>query len=209
MKRTINGLFAVVGFVAMVSASLGAQETQGPFGFQMGMTTAQLAKIGTLKPVEGMPKGVYSMTTAPAPRSDFETYDVLVSPITGLCKIMAIGADVQSGGGGMELRSAFNGLHEALDSKYGKASNDFDNLQDGSIWNDDNDFMMGLAVRDRHLMSFWGGQEGNMKTPNHVANVELEARASSAHRGWVVLSYEFENATPCIQQMQAQKNGIL
>ena len=176
----------------------------GPFGFEPGTSLAVLSKQVKLEPVE---EGVYSTTTAPKGHSAFEKYYLFVSPKAGLGKVVAIGFTINTSAYGNELRSKFEQIEEGLVSKYG-AGEKYDYLRAGSIWNDDNDWMMSLLKKERVLRHFWDAEQGS-RVADDTAGIILEARAMSPGEGYVNLTYEFKCFEQWIAERKAKENEAL
>ena len=130
----------------------------GPFGFSSGMSINDLNKLGDFK--SESTAYWYKAREIKNGNNNFEAYSVLVVPGYGLCKIIAVGKDIVSNTYGEQVRSDFDELTSALKLKYGSPTNQYDFLRSGSIWKDSNDFMMGLAKKDRTLANFWLGSDG-------------------------------------------------
>jgi hypothetical protein len=194
-------LLASAGEIARSQSA--ADPPSGPFGLSEGLTLAQLRGFGALVPVKGM-AAVYTAPTVPKPHRDFDHYILAVGSKVGLCKVVAIGKDIESSSFGDELRTAFATTREALGAKYGN-SKLYDYLQEGSIWNEGRDWMMGLAKKERTLSAFWSADEQSTLT-GHVRNIELEARSLGTSRGYLTLSYEFDNFDACKAEMDKQNN---
>lgn len=179
--------------------------TTGPFGFTQGMTLAQLKKVGPITS-SAMPL-VYRTTVAPKPHPGFEGYSLVVSPTNGLCKVLAVGKDIQTNGFGIDVRSAFERLETALTERYGSSSK-FDELLPGSIWKDANDWTIGLAKKERFLMAAWNRKYGSTLPPG-VDTIALEAKGMSNGKAYLQLAVEFENFDKCQAEMAAEENSAL
>lgn len=137
-----------------------AEIGSGPFGLPMGATLTQLKVVDKLVPVPNVP-GSYLVRAVPKPHGAFESYVLAISETSGLCKIAAIGKDIESSSFGTEIQSAFAALDQALQEKYGNRKN-FDFLRAGSIWDEPKDWMMGLLKKERVLSSYWDKEEGSV-----------------------------------------------
>ena len=199
-------------------ASAPAQETQaaasqpipvtakktydGPFGLKMGLSAEEAeAAIPSLEESDQGP-GIYQADSVPIPHPDFESYALLFSQKSGLCKIVAIGKDIKSGDAGHEIRSAFDTLDKAITKKYGKGKKyDFtsERYDSPEFW------MMHLLQRNRTLAKVWNKEEGSTLSSN-IASIELEAVAANMSTGYLVMRYQFENTPDCVAEGEAERN---
>ncbi len=178
----------------------------GPFGFSSGMTLNDVNKIGDFKPDTNA--YWYDSKTIKNGNNNFESYSVLVVPGYGLCKIIAVGKDIISNSYGEQVRTNFDDLTSALKLKYGNPTNQYDFLRSGSIWKDPNDFMMGLAKKDRTLVNYWMVADGS-KLPDELKSISLTAGATSSSKGYLTLSYEFSNVSECMAASKMKSNSNL
>jgi len=171
---------------------IGSPVNAGPFGLTMGMSKSEIDNAcGVIaEPLEGSPCLFYT-ETVPKPHSAFEGYALLVPPSTGLCQIRAISKDVHTSSHGLQLRTQFEALREALVKKYG-ACDELDTLLTGSIWNEPEDFMMGLLKRERFLRAEWDFRP-NSESNSEIARITLGAEAKSRDTGWLLLQYNLSN----------------
>jgi hypothetical protein len=68
--------------------------------------------------------------------------------------------------------------------------------------------MMGLREKERTLASFWGKGEGSTLS-DHISGIMLQAKGLSGTKGHLTLSYEFETASACIDEIIAKKNSVV
>lgn len=169
---------------------------EGPFGLQAGLTTEQLetALGGQLTPIEGTTH-LFGAPRVPRPHTAFESYALLVAPESGLCQIRAIGVDIPTSRHGLQLKSAFDDMAAALSDVYGSPER-IDRLLPGSIWNEPEDWTMGLVKRERFLRAQWSSSSG-ASLKNELESVTLAAQASSSDTGYLLLQYTFSNNTRC------------
>lgn len=177
-----------------------------PFGFQMGMSAARLRSMGA-RPAEGQ-SHMYEIENAPNPHNEFEQYLLMASPTQGLCKVTAIGRNVETSAFGHQLRSRFDSMREALQGKYGEPGNVFDFVRSGSLWDEPQYFMMGLSRGDRSLIAFWGG-EGNPMSSANLHAIGLSAKALRTTTGYLTLTYEFSNFGACQEEVQRSSSDPL
>jgi hypothetical protein len=188
--------------VLVFAFAMPLQVFAGPFGLEMGMKLAQLP--GDPKSLDG---GFYKLTKVPKPHSSFESYVVRIAPSTGVCWIKGIGVDITTNSYGMELKSAFEKLRGKLDSAYGK-SNLSDLLLPNSIWNEPNDWMMGLIKKERLLAAQWGSKYGS-KLPSDIESITLVAFPSGRSKGYLSLEYSGVKEDACDAELAAKEDDAL
>ncbi|CDH24930.1 hypothetical protein [Xenorhabdus bovienii] len=179
----------------------------GPFGLQMGLTKKNIEDmIGqALKPTEYT--NVYLVDRLPKTNDSFENYGLLISPTLGLCKINAIGKDIENDTYGISLRVKFDDLKTSLDSIYGE-SKKTDLLLPGSIWNEPRDWMRGLNKEERVLYAVWDSKSGALQKSN-IEYLLLKAKASDSSSGHLLLQYEFKNHVKCADEINNAKKDSL
>jgi hypothetical protein len=175
---------------------------EGPFGLKMGLTPSDAkALIPSLSETEET-RTIFEANSVPIPHPDFESYTVVFSQKTGLCKVTAIGKDITSGDAGFEVRSAFDSLDEALTKKYGKGKKydiSNDRYDSPEYW------MMYLKNKNRTLAKAWGEEHGSALTSN-LNSIVLQAHATTMSTGYLVVHYEFENMADCVAEAKAEIN---
>ncbi|MBF6022800.1 hypothetical protein [Lysobacter niastensis] len=174
----------------------------GPFGLRMGLSPAEAkAATSSLEESDQGP-GIYRTNSVPVSHPDFESYSLLFSQKSGLCKVVAIGKDIQSGDTGYEVRSAFDAIDKAITGKYGKGKKyDFtsERYDSPEFW------MMYLLKKNRTLAKVWSKEEGSSLTSN-LGSITLEAGATDMSTGYLVMRYEFQNMSDCVAEGEAEKN---
>lgn len=165
--------------------------TAGPFGLEMGMTLDEIDSDAT----EVSP-GVYKLSKVPKPHSAFEAYAVKIGPKSGLCWIKAIGKDIETSVYGSSLKSEFKELGEKIAKVYGTGETT-DALLPGSIWDEPNDFMMGLRKNERLLFTLWE----NPKNSDKIETIALMASATGSNTAYLALEYSFENKEKADQEI--------
>lgn len=173
----------------------------GPFGLKMGM---KLNEIDTK--AKKIAPGKY-FVSVPNQHSAFEKYVVQVAPQTGLCYIKAIGKDIATSAYGVELKSEFYDMKEKLDKTYGKGKAT-DRLMYDSIWDEPNEWMMGLIKKERLLFVIWENSSGkNVK--GNIKNIAMAAQPSSRSKGYIAIDYTFSNNDKCEQEISSQEDSAL
>ena len=174
----------------------------GPFGLEMGMS---LVEIGGQP--EKVGNGLYMLNTVPKTHSAFKAYVVKVAPEGGLCWVKAIGKDIATSSYGIELQTEFHVMEEKLEAAYGKHEI-MDFLMTGSIWDEPNDWMMGLIQKERILAAIWEPAEGS-SLPSDLKQIALIASPISTGKGYIAIEYSFINKDSCDAELAALEDDAL
>ncbi|CRI63934.1 conserved exported hypothetical protein [Thiocapsa sp. KS1] len=195
MSHKVRLIFALYSMLFLGNAFA------GPFGLDMGMS------LKGLDEPEKLGHGKYKIANPPKPHSAFEAYIVQVAPESGLCWIKAIGKNIRTSSYGFELQSAFNEMKGRLSGVYGEHETT-DLLFPGSIWDEPDDWMMGLVKKERMLGAAWGAAKGS-KLPPDIESVFLAAMPASGDAGYIIVEYSFANEPSCEAELAAQEDDAL
>ena len=166
------------------------------FGLELGDATTSIRNKGVILKNDG---GYWYRTNKlPKGNPNFNRYDLLITPVTGLCKIVAYTENISTNSFGSELKSKFDFFATALEEKYGD-SKKYDFLSSGSIWSNENDWMMGLLKKERYLVNFWTKEQGS-NLPSHINILSVKAKALRNDEGYIVVVYEFSNTNECFKE---------
>ena len=190
-------VFCIVLAIAW-SIGVFCQPWSGPFGLKMGLTQKQLEASGITLTEIG--DNVFMASKVPNPHRDFSNYMLIVSPTSGLAKILAISDDITTDSQGYKLRNEYEDIKSLLDSKYGE-SDETDFLMYGSIWSDADDFMMALKLEERYLECSWV-DTGDVMKSNEISTIALEAEARDNYTGYLSLLYEFDNFSDYVDSVK-------
>lgn len=183
------------------------KQWEGPFGLAMGLRPEQIQASGvSLTPIPEIP-GLMKATSAPLPNSSFNEYLYMFGSDSGLCKVIASTPSITVNSFGDQIKDAFGELNKALTEKYGTPET-LQFVQSGSIWKDNNDWMMALAKEERHHASYWTLKKLK-NLPNNISSIGLSAKADSPYKGYVSLGYEFSNFDSCQEERKKEKNSSL
>jgi hypothetical protein len=176
----------------------GMAPQDGPFG------VAQGANLGNFKdptPIDGAP-GYYKIQQVPQPYPGMEFYTIQATNQHGICMVKAIGSTIASDAFGGSLKSAADKLHDDVEERYGK-SKKVDFVMPGSIWNDPQDWMMGLYKGERHYAYLWEKPaNADEKIWRHVKAVMVQASAVDNQKGYVLIEYDFDNEAECDKDLK-------
>ncbi len=191
--------FSVLIFLFTVVKSAVA----GPFGLEQGMRLSQLgAKAEQVAPDK------YKLLTVPKPHSAFESYIVQVGQTAGLCWIKAVGKNISTNSYGFKIKTAYTEMKEKLVSNYGEPSTDIDQLLPGSIWNEPNDWTMGLVKKERYLFAVWERKKG-AKLPSELKPVGVFATGLRSDTAYIQVEYTFSNEDACDGEIKKAEDSAL
>ena len=196
MLKTCIQIITSFIFSIFISGSLVA----APFGIEMGSDPQDLNSQ------PGPQFGVYTIEQAPISHPSFESYAVIATNTHGVCKVIGVGKTINSNNFGTQLKSEFSDLRAALENKYGKPETNLDQLFPGSIWDDPENFMMGLLKKERLLWSVWSAGENGSSFPDEIVAISLRAQALNSSSGYVNLTFEFENFEACLLEIKNKEN---
>jgi len=121
--------------------------------------------------------------------------------MNGLCVVKAISDTISTNRYGIALKEKFNSLKNALAKKYGKHKT-HDILLPGSIWDQPEDFMMGLTKNERYFRAYWDAEEKSTLT-DKLKSIILVAAGLGSENGVVYIQYDFENTEKCDKEREA------
>ncbi|WP_296270197.1 hypothetical protein [Pseudomonas sp. UBA6323] len=149
----------------------------------------------------------YITNIVPKPHSAFERYIVQITPNAGLSWVKSLGHTISTNRFGLTLLTAFNSMEEKLSAAYGgKIRTDF--LMDGSIWNEPQDWMQALQLRERFLGVTWDNSTGaNLK--DSLSSIYLGATAVDTECGFIFIEYSFENSSQAEAEIAASEDDAL
>ncbi|MEO3480666.1 hypothetical protein AAFO90_23795 [Phaeobacter sp. CAU 1743] len=137
-------------------------------------------------------KAFYSCENVPKPHPDFEQYIVQYHPEVGVCMIKGVGKDIQDNRYGGSTVSAVDEIYGQVSSKYGEVKK-FDYLMTGSIWDEPEDWMMGLA-KDERTYAYFGEI-----TPvvDGISKYIVAGKASRSDVGYVIVEFHTPVTDDC------------
>ena len=195
-------------FICLLLASMAysAVAIAGPFGTEIGMLKGDLGITSTTKRIGGESDYKWELKSLPKSSSLFDSYIVKVTPQNGLCFIKAFGKDVSTSRYGEGLRGNFERVNSALEKKYQRGDTQ-DFVRYGSIWDDPEDFMMGLIKKERVLAAYYDEEENSVMVEG-VAKAYLRASAFSQDEGFVYIDYFFDNYEACKAEADAEMDDV-
>ena len=198
--------------LAMLTVLLPAVCFAGPFGFEYGMTKAQVLAIVGQQNVLKDKDFVLRVASAPKPDDRFEAYALLFSPEKGLLKIIATGKTIDTSEVGTELRVYFGAMRDSLAKQYGPPSNTYDFLQPDSNMDAPGAFTESLRKKERVLACNWDVDSTKRKAAgpeaDHIIGVVLETKGLRRNAGWLEVTYEFEGFGDFYESMQKKTEQV-
>lgn len=162
----------------------------GPFGVSMGTPVESLNCDASDTPT------MYYCESLPKPHPDMDVYIVQSTPASGVCWVKALGKDISDNGFGLNVQSSVDKLKDQIASKYGAKFEAFDFLVYGSLWDQPDDWMMGLALEDRYYAYTWTSSSGYVSVSD-VEGIYLGAHGSSGNSAYIVVEFAFSNSSVC------------
>ena len=180
----------------------------GPFGLEMGWDIDQVKESGAviLDSYDSNDGTIAYAINPPKKHSSFSSYIVLISDKYGLYQISAESDSIYTAGNGYQIKSEFYSIYDQLVKSYGDGIL-IDKLAEGSIWDEPEDWMMGLKTLDRTLSAIWLGPDIN--TDKQIALLSLDAEAEYSDTGRISISYFSDNAFTIEQEKEAQEASVL
>lgn len=193
--------FTVAVLLGLAVCQSSAQIASGPFGFERGMTFAQLSSILGDNALEKTSKPyIWRTASAPKPHPSFEDYLLVISPTDGLLKVMASGVTIETSDSGREIHQAFDEIVAGISRKYGTPTV-VDSCNGGvGCSGDPGMWMLGLLQKNRTLAAYW------QPSVNSVTGIFVEATALSLNKAWVSAAFEFGGFSAFLNSVKAKQD---
>lgn len=191
----------LIGILTLASISTVAA---GPFGINMGDS---IEKIESETGVAAVSQGpdIYTITP-PKTHPLFELYAVFANEEHGVYLVKAISKSIDTSVYGTELKSEFMKITESIGRTYGKYDL-YDQLNRGSIWDEPNDFMMGLIKKERFLFASWDTDSGAQFNEG-ITGIYLAASPINQTSGMLILEYHFSNKDVAEKSKKAKEDSV-
>ncbi len=195
-------------FLLLLSLSLPCLGQSGPFGFEKGMTKAQIISLVGQKAVDKRNSAGDRLVVMTAPKANaaFATYMLLVSPTEGLLRVVALGRPIMAGDDGAELKSAYQDLLKSLTDQYGAPASTIDTCRGPkALCGRSDNWMMALMGKQRTLASAWTAEvPTKAMRDSGVHAIAIQAQAPSLTNGFVSCDFELEGFQQYAEKMKAQ-----
>lgn len=156
-----------------------------PFGLGKGLKAEEMHFD-----MEEVNPGVYITNHPPKPHSSFSSYVLRVAPVSGLYWVKGISDDIDTDSSGSMLRSKADNMIDRLERIYG-APEIISFSSPGTIWEEPEDFMMGMVSNEIHFGARWSKLSHNL--PEGLDNIFLGINAKESNSGYMIIEYEFDN----------------
>lgn len=187
---------------AVKPASAAAKSHEGPFGLEKGISGAEL--VSSLGFVRNDDISPFSYSgTPPKPVDDLDTYDLIVTPKAGLCRISAREDVKVVNGSGDQLKAAADRYAAILELKYGSNFDKSEDIREDVYRRNPHFWMQGLQEKSVSYRYLWSNADSAL--PYQLKRVIINVTATDITRGYVTVSYDFDNASECVAEMQAHK----
>lgn len=138
----------------------------------------------------------YHCTTVPKPHPEFEAYILQYVKGVGICQVSAIGKTVRNNSYGFATKNRVDAIAKQLKQKYGIESEKLDFLSPYSIWDEPDEWMMGVLKNERGYIYSWDTDKG-FKPVGEVAGIFMGALAAASDAGYVQLEFVFKRESQC------------
>lgn len=203
-------LTAVALIATACAAGLNAQPPSHgtpaqPFGLRLGLTGAELREQYGARFMGSEWTGMMEMHNLPA-AGRFPQIHVLVSPVRGLCTIIAYSTHIATEDEGEEARAAFAVVRDSLNGIYG-GSDLYDFINPNSLFQGRAYWMNSVRHYDRGYRATWVARTDNFPSsadfPREFMDVVLSLKAPDHGVAQLVLTYRSAANGQCIDEMNA------
>jgi hypothetical protein len=192
-------LFICAASLATIS-NLAVAQTEGPFGFIIGTS------IDAYDCEDSGSSGLYNCR-ANNPHPAFEAYGVKASPSHGICWIKAVGIDISDSGRGSSTKSKTDEIAAQIASAYGDWTGTYDFLSVGSIWDESDEWLMGIVQKDRYYAFTWGVDDGFQPQKN-ITSIYVASGATRSNTGYVGAEFGGFNKAECEAEIAAEQSSV-
>ena len=169
----------------------------GPFGFEMGN------KPSNYQCSEMAEANMYRCASAPKGHPDFEAYVLQATSVHGICWIKAVGKNISDNGYGTSTKRQVDGFVDAIKRSYGEDVEKTDFLLSSSIWNEPDEFLMGIVKRERIYTYHW-----KSTSDASIGEIYLAAKAVRSDTGYTALEYYGSDYEACSKYSEDQVNDV-
>ena len=185
-KKLLNLTVVLLALVMVCNTTL----ADDPFGFAINTSPTEYDFCSTVE------KNKYICSTAPKPHNEFDAYILWHIEGIGVCALIATGKNIERDSYGVEIKRRVDDVKGQIEKKYGPPSDQFNFLNAGSIWDEPNDWMMGLYQNERRYIYYWSKNLG-FKPVGTVEFILLEAIGLSRSTGSINLKFEYKSMGSC------------
>jgi len=202
----LSRLSAVVLLAASGASRLHAQQSSPtqPFGLRFGTSLATLRDQLGARPFTSRFNGWFTLPAVPSPSGPFSSFQLFVSPVSGLCSVTAVSSNIESGPGGAEARQAFSAVRDSLDGVYG-TSTPLESVVSNPRYTGPEEWMLSLYYRERTYRVVWN--QGSGRFPSQLSEVSLTLQATSEGVAHLVLRVFRVASRECVDEVIAAERA--
>jgi len=179
MKTLIKTLTLVSVLISIALAG------EGPFGIEFGTPPSSLNAT-----LEG---DIYMLNSVPKPHPYFKIYIVKATQSQGVYWIKGIGSTVHTSIYGEGIRFKEDELASQVASVYGQNYIKYDFLRSGSIWNEPEDWMIGLFKEERVYAYSWDSDNTDPFVSRKVLSVFIGSISLDKNSGAIFIEFSGTN----------------
>lgn len=191
--KTCFPVAALLGLLFVVALSPAVAAESNPFGLDLDKHPAEYD--GCFQPEEYEPYW-YGCKTVPKPHPEFELYAIQYVEGVGICAVTAVSKTIENDSYGFTTKRRVDAIAKQLKQKYGVETLKFDRLLYGSIWDDPDDWMMGVHQNERFYFYGWDSDKG-FKPGGEVIELVVSAVAGASDAGNVRVEFYFKRQPQC------------
>lgn len=191
---------SAVALLCVLGGKLQAQQSTPtqPFGLRFGTSLADVRAELRATPFTSRFNGWFRLDAVPAPSGRFTSFQLFVSPKSGLCRIVAISPRIESGPEGTEAQRAFSAVRDSLDGEYGAHT-----LMENVVSNPQSiaadEWMRSILLGERTLRAIWY-QDSN-QFPSELGGVSLKLAAPSSRAAELILNIDHKDHHRCLDEV--------
>lgn len=187
--------------VLFISLLLTSNAVAGPFGTEMGDAQEKFQGLVPI-PTSKMPGKIYAVPNLPKKHSTFSTY-VLSFGNNGLAGVFGVSENFTNDGYGIKIKNEYEKIKSQLTEKYGQPQI-YEELNSGSIWDNDNEFVISLLKNERAHSCEW-----NKNLSDNVSLIRLKILAISSDTTQLAIFYKYKNYDDIEKQQNEKEKDSL
>ena len=196
MKK-IRFAFLAIGIALVATNTWAAEASNHPFGFDITKEPSEYSFCSK----HNSKKYWYVCTTAPKLHPEFEAYYIQYIKGIGGCIIKGLGETIRNDSYGISTKKKVDVIVKQIAKKYNRETKKFDFLLPSSIWDDVDDWMMGIAKEQRLYAYFWETKDG-FKPIEAVSRIVVAAQAVANDAGYVAVEFGLTNEATCKKEIE-------
>ena len=179
----------------------------GPFGLAMGISVAELQGDYGFK--RDRKKLGYFEGQPPKPVNGMDSYFAVATKGQGVCKIGATVIVEITNDFGDQIKAEADRVAELVQLKYGKYTEKVDYIKDDDHKGRSDFWTYDLEKQLNAYSYHWGGGKKGIALPNNIKSIEVASVATALSKGYILVSYEFNNFGDCLTEIKKQNSSNL